>query len=103
METVHRRLPSGDLSSRRLAISQRRLLEDDIASPSVVVVLDLADVTSISESYADEIFGVLVSRFGLESVISHLKIQNASSFVLRSIASVMKRRTHERESYDVAC
>jgi hypothetical protein len=56
------------------------------------VVIDLSEVQSISESFADELFGVLVMERGFNFVVEHLKIVNAADDVLRSIAVAMKRR-----------
>jgi len=49
-------------------------------------------IQSIFESFADELFGVLVLERGFDFVIKHVKIINAADDVLRSIAVAMKRR-----------
>lgn len=103
MNTIYHQLPSGDLASRKLAIAQRKLIESDIASRGCVVMLDLSNVESISESYADELFGVLVLKNGLDHVLQQLKLINSNPYVLKSVASVMKRRSHERNTTCIAC
>lgn len=85
-------LPSGDLASRGLAIPFRQQIEKLISTNSIVE-LDLSKVQSISESYADELFGILVKEFGLEIILDRMKIINADDYVLDSIASVIERRS----------
>lgn len=92
--TIKYKLPCGDLASRRLAIAERHKLEA-ILSEGKTVKLDLADVLSLSESYSDEIFGVLVVKLGAHAVLSKVRIENASNSILKSIAKVIQRRHHE--------
>lgn len=80
-----------DLASRSLASKERNALLHKLNRHDDVVV-DLADVQSISESFADELFGVLVLEKGFDFVIKHVKVVNAADDVLRSIAVAMKRR-----------
>ncbi|WP_312956689.1 STAS-like domain-containing protein [Pseudomonas songnenensis] len=51
----------------------------------------------MSESYADELFGVLVLDHGLDYVARHLRFVNADDTVLRPIAVAMKRRDSARK------
>ncbi|MBD8685032.1 STAS-like domain-containing protein [Pseudomonas sp. CFBP 13719] len=81
-----------DLASRSLAAQERATIETLLQNSDMVNV-DLGRVSSISESYADELFGVLVLQRGLEYVTKHLRIINAADNVLRPIAVAMKRRT----------
>lgn len=94
MNKLNYKLPSGDLASRRLAIVERHKIEAYLIE-SKVVYLDLSDVESISESYADEIFGVLVVKHGINSVLNSIKLENASPAILKSVAKVIQRRKHE--------
>ncbi|AKV06148.1 hypothetical protein B723_06975 [Pseudomonas fluorescens NCIMB 11764] len=80
-----------DLASRTLASRERSSLYK-LLSDQDQVVIDLGDVASISESFADELFGVLVLEQGFDFVVNHVKIVNAADDVLRSIAIAMKRR-----------
>lgn len=84
-------LPTGDLASRKSALAVRESLKSSWSQFDVLVV-DCKNVHSLSESYADELFGVLVLENGYDKFVSHLKIQSASPQVLLSIASVIKRR-----------
>lgn len=94
MRTINYKLPSGDLASRRLAITERHKLESYLSSGEKVK-LDLSEVLSLSESYSDEIFGVLVVKLGADAVLSGVKIENASPAILKSIAKVILRRSNE--------
>jgi len=80
-----------DLASRSLASRERSSLYQQLTERDQVVI-DLGEVESISESFADELFGVLVLERGFDFVVKHVKIINAADDVLRSIAIAMKRR-----------
>lgn len=94
MDKIAYKLPDGDLASRSQAIPQRHKIEAFIREGSSID-LDLSGVYSISESYSDEIFGVLVVKFGIKKVLSQVRILNASSSILKSIAKVIQRRSNE--------
>lgn len=94
MNRIAYKLPEGDLASRNQAIHQRHKIEVLIKSGSSVD-LDLSGVCSISESYSDEIFGVLVVKFGVTKVLNQVKVRNASPSILKSIAKVIQRRSNE--------
>lgn len=79
-----------DLASRRSAAVLRSELEPLLSATSVT--LDLTRVVGISESYADELFGVLVRDLGIEQVLEHLHIRNAQPQVLRSIVHAIRQR-----------
>jgi hypothetical protein len=86
-------LPKGFLASRKLAIPHRRHIEQAFNNSEVMQIqIDLAGVESISQSYADEIFGVLVEEFGCEDVLQKIKLKNANDYILESIAIVIDRR-----------
>lgn len=80
-----------DLASRILAAKERACIEG-LLSQNEMVQIDLGQVASISESYADELFGVLVLDHGLDYVARHIRFVNADDTVLRPIAIAMKRR-----------
>lgn len=81
-----------DLASRTLAARERSAIDHKLDGNQRLTI-DLANIASISESFADELFGVLVLQRGLTFVTTHLKIINAKDSVLRSIAVAMKRRS----------
>ncbi|KAB7676545.1 STAS-like domain-containing protein [Plesiomonas shigelloides] len=94
MDRIAYKFPAGDLASRTQAIPQRHQIEA-LLKTGETVDLDLSDVLSLSESYSDEIFGVLVVKFGVVQVLSQIKVRNASPSILRSIAKVIQRRGNE--------
>lgn len=81
-----------DLASRRSAALLRASLEDVLASGCAPTV-DLSHVKTISESYADELFGILALEHGLASV----SINGAESAVLREIAVAIRRRVGDAD------
>jgi len=84
--------PTGvDLASRQSAARLRQDVESELGRGGNVVV-DLGDVESISESYADELFGVLAAKYGLPSFSATVTIVGASSQVLYSVARAIKER-----------
>ncbi len=89
---------SSDLASRRTAALERKSLEEALIFGDFVEV-DLRQVNSISESYSDELFGVLVAKHGLSTFLNHVKILNAKENILKSIAIVIQRREVEREAF----
>lgn len=95
MNIINYSLPSSDLASRKLAIVERTKIENYIVNKNVLVKLDMDKVASISESYSDEFFGVLVKRYGASTVLSSINIINAKEHVLLSIAQVISRREKE--------
>lgn len=87
-------LPSGDLASRSLAIPYRLEIEKLLSTNNrdTIIQIDLEHVESISESYADELFGMLVKEHGIDTILDRMKIVNADDFIISSIASVIQRR-----------
>ena len=81
-----------DLASRNLAAQERRAILAQLESGPKFTI-DLGNVHSISESFADELFGGMVLEKGVSYVTSHLRLVNANESVLRSIAIAMKRRS----------
>lgn len=85
-----------DLSSRKCASEVREQVEDAITAGKAVV-FDYSDVATVSESYADEIFGVLAWRHGLDWLLAGVKIVSAPPSVLKSVAQAVDRRLIEVE------
>lgn len=80
-----------DLASRQAAARFRAVVEERVRAGNRVAI-DLSPVLSLSESYADELFGVLVARYGLEWFADNLSVRGASPAVFRSIASAIRYR-----------
>lgn len=96
--------PSGrDLASRASAKILRAQAEQAISTGKLAVI-DLTNVVSISESYADELFAVLVENYGLEWFSSNIKILHdaaRSDSVLRSVATAIRRRLENQNKGDI--
>lgn len=88
-----------DLASRNLAARQRKEILSRMSGQQKFII-DLRNVQSVSESFADELFGVMVLEKGSKFVTTNVKIVNASDSVLRSIAIAIQRRADQakRES-----
>lgn len=84
----------GFLASRKSAASLRANIEAELRSGTVV--MNLAGVESLSESFADELFGVLAQEYSFEGLFSRLKIVDASDSVVASIVQAIRYRL-ERE------
>jgi|SRR5690606_4007312 len=89
-----------DLASRNLAAKQRREILSRMKGQQKFVI-DLRNVQSVSESFADELFGVMVLERGSKFVTSHVKIVNASDSVLRSIAIAIQRRSEQKKQESI--
>ncbi|CAJ5510131.1 histidine kinase-, DNA gyrase B-, and HSP90-like ATPase family protein [Burkholderia pseudomallei] len=86
-----------DLASRRLAAD----LRVDVAKGLVdgrYVSIDFRHVESVSESYADELFGVLAIGLGLEEFVKRVAILHANDHVLRVIAQALKDRLEQKDA-----
>ncbi len=91
MDSKEIKLKGPDLASRQTAAAVRcRVL--DQAGKGIAVDVDLEGVASVSESYADELFGVLVAVKGLDWLVRNVKVAHASEHVLRTIAVAIDRR-----------
>lgn len=86
-----------DLASRTLARSYRCNVESNIRENRKVLV-DLDGVLSISESFSDELFGVIAAKYGVNALTDNVKIINVNNFILKSIAHVINRRVLEMKN-----
>jgi hypothetical protein len=96
MEAKLFKAPGTDLASRRSAAVLRSQIEY-AANEGRYVVIDFNDVLSVSESYADELLGVLIADRGLEWFGRNVRV-SAPHSVLLSIAAAIKERlvSHEQ-------
>ncbi|WP_160147502.1 STAS-like domain-containing protein [Caballeronia pedi] len=83
-----------DLSSRRLATELRSSALAELRR-SGSVSIDLGRVESISESYADELFGMLAVGLGIEDFVRRVRILHANRHVLKVIAQALKERLEQ--------
>jgi len=103
MRTQHIHIADSDLASRQAAAELRAEVEGCVSAGEDVSI-DLGSVLSVSESYADELFGVLALRYGLEWLTEHVALQNTSAVVFRAIAAAIRQRLLSRspQTPDVA-
>jgi hypothetical protein len=79
-----------DLASRHSAATLRQSLEPKLQAGKVV--LDFSGVEAVSESYADELLGVLVATYGLPWVFERLQLKGARPTVARSLTAAIRYR-----------
>lgn len=80
-----------DLSSRSRATALRsRLLEDVKAGSNVI--LDFEGVRTVSDSFADELFGVTVAALGEDWFRTHLEIKNLAGNLRPAILGAISDR-----------
>jgi hypothetical protein len=91
MFTYPLKIADSDLASRQAAAELRARIEQGVLSGEKISI-DLSAVFSISESYADELFGVLALRYGLEWLTDHVVLHNLKPFVFRAIADAIRQR-----------
>lgn len=91
MNAITITLAETDLASRHAAARVRVPVEAHALAGGLVTI-DLGKVLSLSESYADELFGVLVARHGLEWFAEHIALAGASPIVFRAIALAIRHR-----------
>lgn len=96
--------PEGSDLASRVSARNLRFKAEQVITTEKVVAIDLTGVLSISESFADELFAVLVEQHGLEWFSNNIKLlhQSAnSSHILLSIATAIRRRLENQESIAV--
>ena len=87
-----------DLSSRHRAAELRLVLLTQIDSGIVPVTLDFAGVRSLSESFADEAFAVIVAEKGEAWFRDHLRLVNLTAAVRLSILEAVFERCGDHEA-----
>lgn len=97
MSNVVLKLPGSDLASRSSAARERYRLVSAVQQGQQVIV-DLSEVLSISESYADELFGILAAQKGLEWITKNVRLVDVTDSVLEVVATVIDRRLMEADN-----
>lgn len=62
------------------------------------VVFDFSGVTTITNSFADEVFGRMVSEIGMDEMRTRTSFRGVDPFWARVIRSAMDRRESDREA-----
>ncbi|HRI55700.1 MAG TPA: DUF4325 domain-containing protein [Anaerolineae bacterium] len=86
------KLSGGDLASR---LAARQIREEAIGYlySGQIVTFDLSEIESMSASYADELFAVLVEELGFEQFVRGVRLKRARQSVLITIAIAIRERT----------
>lgn len=61
------------------------------------IILDFANVESVSSSFADELVAKVLIEVGIENFLKCVKIRNANDFIKTIINSSINDRLHETE------
>ena len=94
MNTLTLKIAETDLASRaKAALLREKVLT--ILSSGSNVDMDLANVESISDSFADELFGVLAASYGIESLAQRLRVSQATDSLYKVIALNINNRLHQ--------
>ena len=83
-----------DLSSRQVAVRFRDLIIHAVDGQSSLIRVDLKDVRSLSDSFADELFAVLVERRGLDWFKQWIRVEAVLPDVRLTILETIDRRLH---------
>lgn len=83
---------NSDLASRALAAKERNLIISKISQNDEKLVLDFKNVKSLSESFADELFGILAVTKGVSFILEKFVFSNTRDQVIKSIAISIDRR-----------
>lgn len=79
-----------DLSSRTIGSTVRNLILSALHNSSDAVLVSCQDIRTLSESFADEVFGILVAEKGKPWFKEHVSIiglnENTRSAILRAVA-----------------
>jgi len=95
METPILTMQNADLTLRSAARADRARVLQHLEGGGAVT-LDLSRTDVMSDSYADELFGVLAHYFGTRWVLERVVIQGAHDMVLRTIAAAIVHRAKLR-------
>jgi hypothetical protein len=85
-----------DISSRARAAQLRQMIVSSIENDHFESVdLDFSGVRTISESFADELFAVLVDEKGEDWFRLHVKVTNLDPLPRNTVLQAIAERLHE--------
>lgn len=93
MNTSIVKITHAGLASRSSAAQVRNNVEERLRQGGVII--DLSDVSSISSSYADELFGILAQRHSLRAFADSIELVGASASVITEIATAIQYRLNK--------
>ncbi len=80
------------LGSRGSGEQLRKEIDSLLGQENQKVLLDFKGIDRISHSFADEVFGLLSVKFGLDYIKTHLALQNAQENIKVMANFVVKER-----------
>lgn len=83
-----------DISSRTEASRLRNEVIKIACGPEAIARLDFGNVRTLSDSFADELFGVLVAQRGEGWFKSHVQVVNLSRIARQTILDAVQGRLH---------
>ena len=96
---------SSGTGTRQAAIKFRNLILNLIITEKKNIILNFSGINLVSSSYADELIGKIISKFGFMFFISKVKIINLSSFnasvVNRSVGQRLAQTYYDRTISDL--
>ncbi|WP_456451638.1 STAS-like domain-containing protein [Hydrogenimonas sp.] len=84
------------VGSRQIGEAVRERIEQDLEKGVDRITIDFAGVRSITQSFADEVIGILIRKFGSDYVRSRVFIVNHNEDIratLNFVAAYSKRKT----------
>jgi hypothetical protein len=80
------------LCTRDMGRAAFEIINDVLSGSSDRVVFDFCDVNSVTNSFADEVFGRLVFQHGFDMVRARTHFENVDRFSAVTIRTAMARR-----------
>ena len=94
--------PTSDLASR-ISAANKRVYVETLAVFISPIMFDMCKVKSISYCYADELFGVLMLKYGPEWWMKNVRLCNTTRHMSETIAKCVWTRYEEwKEKNNVA-
>ncbi len=81
-----------DLSSRHCASLLRSRIFDELRDHQGQFVVDLSGIRSVSHSFADELFAVMVAENGVDWFRDHICVRNPTTIVRQTILEAIQDR-----------
>ncbi len=83
-----------DISSRLTGVNVRHAITQALADGVPRVRVDCAGVRTLSESFADEVFGVLVAEHGKPWFKAHVEVAGLTDHTRAAILRAVAERLH---------
>lgn len=91
MNTTTISFATSGLASRDSAIIKRNEVMHEVEK-GYHVIIDFTNVESLSNSYADELFGILFKKFGIEWLRKNLTVKFKNEFLRKTILDAIEYR-----------